>query len=100
MSSVFATEPVHDPRHRDPARSAVDRRSSDRYVVWALAAAAGVGGALSAAAPTGWRPADAVWCGAFAAIVTLAASRARRWPTLWFAGVVCAASIGSWWGVA
>ncbi len=78
----------------------VERRAGDRYVVWTIAAVAGAVAALSSAAPTGLRPADALWCAALAALVTVAASRARRWPTLWFAGVVSAGSIGSWWVVA
>src|SRR4051812_38561889 len=78
----------------------LERRGSERYVVWAVAVVAAVVAALSSAAPTGLRVADALWCAALAGLVTVAASRARRWPTIWFAGVVSAGSLGSWWVVA
>src|SRR6478609_1334443 len=80
----------------DPA----DRRAGESYVVWAVAVAAAVAAALSAASPTGLRSIDAMWCAALGALITIAASRARRWPTIWFAGVISAGSIGSWWVVA
>ena len=69
----------------------------DRNLVWFIGAVAAAVAASSAAAPTGLRPADALWCAGLAALVTVAASRARRWPSIWFAGVISAGSIGSWW---
>jgi hypothetical protein len=93
----------HSSRSSDPSGSSgslsdsADRRSPDRYLVWALAVVAALVAARSSAAPTGTDVIDMVWCAALGALVTVAASRARRWPTIWFAGVVSAGSLGSWW---
>ncbi len=56
--------------------------------------------ALAPAAPTGFRPADALWCGALGAGCAWAASRSRRWCWLWASGLVAAFSLGSWWALA
>jgi Protein of unknown function (DUF4012) len=59
-----------------------------------IAAAAAVGGILAAGEPTGLRLADALWRGALAAGVTLAASRSRRWPLFVLTGCAAALSTG------
>ncbi len=50
--------------------------------MWVLAALAAAGAAFSGAEPTGTSGVDEVLTAAFAAVVTLAASRSRRWPVL------------------
>ncbi|MGZ4707988.1 MAG: DUF4012 domain-containing protein [Acidimicrobiales bacterium] len=99
MAQIFTSAPDR-PGWSGRRSDSVDRRAGDRYVVWAIAIVAAVLAALSSAAPTGLRAADALWCAALGALITVAASRARRWPTIWFAGVISAGSIGSWWVVA
>lgn len=49
--------------------------------------ASGVGAVLASGQPTGWVVADDVLAFGFAAVVVLAASRARRWTTLVLVGV-------------
>lgn len=97
MAQIFPTPAPADAGPRGARSDPADRRRSDRYLVWAIAAVAGALAAMSSAAPTGLRSTDVVWCAALGAVVTLAASRARRWPTIWFAGIVSAGSLGSWW---
>ena len=100
MAEMFTSPARPDTGSRRSRSDSADRRGIDRYLVWAIAVAAGVLAAMSSAAPTGLRGADVVWCAALGALVTLAASRARRWPTIWFAGVISAGSLGSWWIIA
>ena len=100
MAQMFSSPGAADGGSSRGQLDPLERRGNERYVVWAVAVVAAVVAAGSSAAPTGLGVADAVWCGALAALVTLAASRARRWPTIWFAGVVSAGSLGSWWVVA
>lgn len=57
--------------------------------------AAGVAGALSGAEPAGWPPADLVWSGAFAALVTAAAGRAERWTWIVLTAAALAAASGA-----
>ena len=61
--------------------------------------AGGLGAGLAPAHPTGVGFADVIWCAAFGALVTVAASRSRRWPWFWLAGVAAAGAAGSWWTV-
>jgi hypothetical protein len=68
--------------------------TTDRLVL-VITVLAGVAGALSGASPAGWRPADLVWTGAFAALVTFAASRAGRRTWLVVSGVALASSGGA-----
>src|SRR4029453_1549211 len=65
-----------------------------RRAVGETAAAAAVGGILAAGEPTGLRLADALWRGALAAGVTLAAPRSRRWPLFVLTGCAAALSTG------
>ena len=76
------------------------RRGPERIARWAIVAVGAIGAALSPAQPTGLVVVDALWCGALGGLVTLAASRSRRWPWFWLAGVVAAAAIGTVWIVA
>lgn len=62
--------------------------------MWLVVAAAGVGGALADTRPAGWRPADIALSAAFAALVSLAGSYARRWSWLVTAGIAVAAGSG------
>jgi hypothetical protein len=75
-------------------------RPADPRVIWAVAALAAAVAAFAGASPTGIGVMDVVWTAAFAALVTLAASRARRWPWLLLSGIAAAGAIGSPWVVA
>ncbi|HEY6533986.1 MAG TPA: DUF4012 domain-containing protein [Acidimicrobiales bacterium] len=72
---------------RDPYR----RRD---LIIWGLAAGSAVAAMVSPARPVGLRAADAVWCALFGAVVPLIASRSRRMPLLWAAGVASVMGIG------
>lgn len=58
------------------------RRHRHRRVAQGIAVAAALGGALAGARPTGTAVVDPLLTAGFAALVTLAASRGRRWPLL------------------
>src|SRR5262245_17382181 len=80
-----------DLRARDiSTRSLAGRRREGRtelaVVVASAFAAAGVGW-WQGAAPAGMRVADLILCGAYAALATAAALRARPWAWVWFAGL-------------
>src|SRR5262245_11079899 len=66
------------------------RRRTMQAGVWVVAVLAAVGGALATGEPTGTPFIDVCWRAGFAALVTLAASRSRRWPCIWLAGVTIA----------
>jgi len=70
------------------------RRTStaERYAIYATAAVAGLLSLLSPAEPTSFRVTNALFTFAFAAGVTLAASRARRWTWLVLAGLAVVGS--------
>jgi hypothetical protein len=65
--------------------------------VWLLAAVGAAAAVSAPGAPTGLPVADAVWRAALAVLVTLAASRARRWSWLWMSGVAAAGAVGTVW---
>lgn len=65
-----------------------------RWAIWGLAAAAALGAVLAPGRPTGLAVVDAAWRAALAVVVTMAASRSRRWPAVWMAGIACALSGG------
>lgn len=65
-----------------------------------MAAVAGVGAAFAPATPTSYRWSDAVVLAGLAVLVTLAASRARRWTWLTLAGLAAVAASGVWLAVA
>jgi hypothetical protein len=65
-----------------------------RWALWGLAAAAGLGGLLASGRPTGLWVVDALWRVGFAVVLTLAASRSRRWPAVWMSGIALALSGG------
>lgn len=60
--------------------------------MWALVAAAAVGGAVADARPTGLRVADVVVTAAFAALVALAGGYARRWAWMVTPAIAMAAA--------
>ncbi len=64
--------------------------------MWLIVAAAGVGGALSAAEPAGWLPADVLWRAAFAALVTASTAKAHRWTGTVLAGVAAVTAPEGW----
>lgn len=83
---------------RELSRSRSIRRARERSFVRVVAGLAALVAALtSSAEPTGVRWADLVWCALFAASVTLAASRSRRYPWLWMTGLATMGAIGSGW---
>jgi len=63
--------------------------------LWVIVAVGALGAATASAHPTGSTLVDMAWCAAFGALVTLAASRSRRWPWFWLAGIAAAASLGA-----
>jgi hypothetical protein len=73
------------------------RRRNERLVVRLVAVLAAVGAATAGAHPTGLAVADAAFTAAFAALVVLAARRARRWT--WFACAGLAAITASGWSL-
>ncbi len=60
----------------------------------ALTIVSAAAAAASPARPTGARPADALWCALLGATVPLVASRSRRIPLVWAAGVAAVMGIG------
>jgi hypothetical protein len=78
-------------RRRRSSRFATTNRT-ERRLIAASAAVAAVAGAFGGVDPTGYTVSDVVLRGLFAALVALAASRARRWTWLWLAGVSAVAS--------
>jgi hypothetical protein len=76
------------------------RPQTDPRLIWAIAGVAGVAAAFAGAEPTGIVVADVIWSALLAVVVTLAASRARRWSWLWLSGIATAAGIGSVWATA
>ncbi|HET9692448.1 MAG TPA: DUF4012 domain-containing protein, partial [Acidimicrobiales bacterium] len=64
------------------SRRGWSRRQQVNVVVWALAAAAAIGGALAGCHPTGTPVVDPVFAAVIAGLLTLAMSRARRIPTI------------------
>ena len=86
--------------HRSPRP---DRRRGhrtsprERIAVVVVAAGAAVAGAFAPIAPTAFAAVDALWSGAFAGVVALAASRARRWTWLVLSGLAAVvAPSGPW----
>jgi hypothetical protein len=69
------------------------RRDQQRWVV-AIATTAAVAALFSPAAPTGLAVVDALWCAAFAAVLTFAAARGRRWTGMWLAGIPLVVATG------
>lgn len=71
-------------------------RSRSPRAIAVVTAAASVGALWASGAPTGQTVADHLYRAAFAALVTLAASRSRRWAWLVGSGVALVAGLGSW----
>jgi hypothetical protein len=67
---------------------------SGSWAVFAVAAVAAVAGAAAGAHPAGWRPADLILTGAFAALVTVAGSVGSRWTWFVLSGVAAVAASG------
>jgi hypothetical protein len=78
--------------HRRRRRHSAKHRAAIVGIVAAVALSAAV---VSAAAPTGWGPVDVLYRAGFAAVVTLASVRARRWTLIWAAALACLAA-GGW----
>jgi hypothetical protein len=101
MTSTHSTR-SHHRRTRPPtaAPTRVRRRQPatplERRLVWGIAAAGGVAAMFAGCAPTGTAVVDPLLTGAFAVLVSLAASRARRWTWVVLAGVGAAASEDPW----
>jgi hypothetical protein len=84
------------PKVEGPSRAATDPRSTryDDVLVATLTVAAAVAAGLAPAAPTGSGPIDAVLRAGVAALVTLAATRARTWTVVVLAGAALAFADG------
>lgn len=84
---------THRRRRTGDRISAPSTRRDKRDALWLVAIAA-LGGGLSGVAPSGLPAADVVLAAGFAAGITLAASRARRWTWIW-AATIALAAVGS-----
>jgi hypothetical protein len=69
----------------------------ERQAVVAVAVAAAIGGAFSAASPTNYLLTDVLLRAGIAALISLAASRARRWTWLVLAGIAVVGAPAGWW---
>src|SRR5262245_19685447 len=103
-SNTHADEAVvHEGRSRQrrKQRVAAPTRAPARVHAWWVVLFAGAAGGFAGVHPTGWQPGDIVVTGLFAALVSLAASRARRWTWLWISGIAfgAAGGAGIWVGV-
>src|SRR5829696_150767 len=89
-------------RHRRRRRVSSPTTARDRVDAWWFVGFAGVAAGFAETSPAGLRLADVLLTGLFAALVSLAASRARRWSWLWISGVALAAAGGGpvWIGLA
>lgn len=74
--------------------------TAERRLISGLAVAAAAGVAFSPATPTAFVASDVVLRAAFAVVLTLAASRARRWTWIVLAGVAVLGADGVWLAVA
>ncbi len=86
-----------DPSPSDPPRSSRRRTPPDRpqlLAVAAITALAALIGAFADAAPTGIDALDVIYRGAAAAVMVLAASRARRWALFCASGILAVFSTG------
>lgn len=80
---MLTSPPDADPEEGEGRRRSRRRsRHRQRHLARAVAAAAALGAALAGAEPTGTSFVDPLLTAAFAAAVTLAASRSRRWPVM------------------
>lgn len=89
-SKLFPPEPTAAGPRRPSDRPAT--RVEHRALIVAIAGAAALGGALAGASPAGTAVVDVVLSAGFAAVVTLAGSRARRATWLWVSGVATIAA--------
>ncbi len=96
MASTLPTVPRNGhrshPENGASSRGAPRTSELDRRLIWATAGLAGLGAAFAPGSPAGVGVADVVFRAAFAVVVTLAASRARRWTWIILAGVTAVAS--------
>jgi hypothetical protein len=101
MASTLPTVPRNGHRSHDERDSTARARKHtselDRRLIAGVAGAAAIGAALAPGSPTGVGVADVLFRAAFAAVVTLAASRARRWTWIILAGVTALASADGGW---
>ncbi len=101
LRTMTATETAPSSATPTTRRKRKRRRKSSPVERWDLygivVCAAGAGLLATDASATRFRAFDAVLVGAFAALVTLAGSRARRWSVIWLAGIAAAGAIGSIW---
>lgn len=81
-----------------PSQEAIPRQAGN-VLLWVVTLGAGLGGALATGAPTGIGWWDAVLRFGLAALVALAASRARRWTWLLLAGVGATFAAGLPWAL-
>jgi hypothetical protein len=79
MASDTPTSTTAPDRKR---QRSVPTSSRERVDTWWIVGISAVAAGFAHAEPSGWAPADVAITAAFAAVVTLAASRARRWAWL------------------
>jgi hypothetical protein len=80
------------PGNGSSARARARTSELEKRLIWGVAAAAGIAAAFAGGEPTGLLLVDIAFRAAFAVIVTLAASRARRWTWIILSGVAAVAS--------
>lgn len=84
-------------RKRRKVRKKGQRTSSRDRLAWPIAGVAALGASLSGASPVGSTAADVAWTAAFAALVTMATARARRWTWFWLiATTAVLTGLGGW----
>lgn len=99
MSNLL-TDPPTSPPQRAKRRLRLRHSTERRLVLGIVGAAALVAAVTTTAEPTTVEVANRLWSAAAVAVIALAASRSRRYPWLWLAGIATAASLGGPWVVA
>lgn len=88
VPSVARTRRHQSRRTQTPQRQSTRHTSElERRLIQVIAAVAALGAAFSGGEPTGLLPVDVVLLGGFAAVVTIATSRSRRWTWIVLGGV-------------
>lgn len=85
------------PQSKTARNRASTRSAAKRILVYLIVVIAAIAAATSDNQPTGFPVVDVVWGAAFGALITLAASRARRWTWIWLSGIATISAIGTPW---
>ncbi|WP_436792504.1 DUF4012 domain-containing protein [Actinospongicola halichondriae] len=93
LDDPISTEAAERSRKRVRRHTERRRRRKAQRLVWAIAAVAATAAVFAHGEPTGLAVADVAYRAAFAAGLTVAAARARRWT--WFVVAGAAGAVGS-----